>query len=277
MMPNFLIIGAMRAGTSSLYQYLKQHPEIYMSPVKEPEFFVPGTQWSQAITEPAAYEALFSGVSSEKAFGEASTEYLPNRGAAERIRRTLPDVKLIAVLRDPADRAYSDFLHRAREGKERLSDFGQAITKGQYRDDYMRLGFYHAHLMNYRELFRGEQLKVFLYDDLRDDPVRLTQNVFEFLGVNRHFVPDVSVKHNLSTVPRNRSLHALFGSRQLRQAARIVTPPQARRAIRRVISRWLTTRPEYPQAIRRQLIEMYRPDICKLQDLLQRDLTKWLN
>ena len=121
-MPNFLIIGAMRAGTTSLYHYLKQHPQVYMSPVKEPRFFAlegekpdPGRPTDErlmnhSITDIEAYRALFQAVSKETAIGEASPLYLYSPKAPERIRHYIPDAKLIAVLRDPVERAYSHFL-----------------------------------------------------------------------------------------------------------------------------------------------------------------------
>ena len=139
-MPNFLIIGANKAGTTSIYSYLKQHPQIYMSPVKEPMFFtlegknIDRTEVSRQITLKTAvndiedYQALFQGVSNEKAIGEASTAYLHCPWCAERIKQYIPDVKLIAILRDPIERAYSNYLMYVRWGLETL-DFPEAVRQ----------------------------------------------------------------------------------------------------------------------------------------------------
>ena len=121
-MPNFLLIGAAKAGTSSLYGYLKQHPQIYMSPIKEPRFFAlegetlnfngPTRGINQtSINTLEAYSQLFQKVTTEKAIGEASTIYLSSPKAPERIKHYLPDVKLIAILRDPSERAFSSYMH----------------------------------------------------------------------------------------------------------------------------------------------------------------------
>src|SRR3712207_6354190 len=130
-MPNFLIIGAMKSGTTALYYYLEQHPEIYMSPVKEPNFFSSQEQENaaDAVTDIGTYQHLFRGVSGEKAIGEASHSYLYEPGAAAEIRRYLPEAKLIAILRNPIDRAYSHFLHMVRSGTEPLDDFAQALQE----------------------------------------------------------------------------------------------------------------------------------------------------
>src|SRR5918998_2242905 len=126
-MPNFLLIGAMKAGTTAFYQLLDKHPQVYMSPNKEPNFFafegekldfrapsdIEGLN-RHAVTEIEEYQALFDGVSGEKAIGEASHWYMYKPEASGRIKHHLPEAKLIAVLRDPAERAYSEFLHFVR-------------------------------------------------------------------------------------------------------------------------------------------------------------------
>jgi len=148
-MPNFLIIGAPKSGTTSLAQYLGQHPEVYISPKKEPYFFAfeneqvdflgPGIQGKDHIINSAVvvdleeYRRLFQGVSNEVAIGEASTLYLSFPKAAERIKYHIPDVKLIAILRDPADRAYSGFMHSLRDNCEPIADFAQALAAEEER------------------------------------------------------------------------------------------------------------------------------------------------
>ena len=150
-MPNFLIIGAMKSGTTALYYYLEQHPDIYMSPVKEPNFFSSHKQENAAdtVTEFGIYRQLFSGGSGKKAIGEASHSYLYEPGAAAEIRRYIPEAKLIAILRNPIERAYSHFLHMVRSGTEPLDDFARAlqedvvgIHKERAFQDYIGRGLY---------------------------------------------------------------------------------------------------------------------------------------
>jgi len=127
--PNFLIIGAAKSGTTSLYHALKQHPKIFMSPVKEPNFFaleggelnypqgtVDPRYLAQCITTKEEYNQQFEGVSNEIAVGEASPIYLYHPQAPVRIKNCLPNVKIIVILRNPIERAYSNFLHHIREG-----------------------------------------------------------------------------------------------------------------------------------------------------------------
>ena len=168
-MPNFLIIGAAKSGTSSLYAYSKQHPEIYMSSLKEPRFFAfegekvdfcgPGSDVfnQETITNLEAYRALFNRVSDEKAIGEASPAYLCVPKAAECIYHYIPDVKLIVILRQPAERAYSSFLHTVRAGVEVNTDFTHALQEEEKRIlnnwgfiwRHKTLGFYYPQLKPY--------------------------------------------------------------------------------------------------------------------------------
>jgi hypothetical protein len=277
MMPNFFIIGAMRAGTTSLYYYLKEHPEVYMSPRKEPTFFVPGVRWKKAITELGAYQALFEDVSGEKAIGEASTAYLTNRSAAERIREYVPNARLIAILRDPADRAYSNFLHYLRLGEEQMSDFARAVKDGPHREMYLRLGFYHAQLTHYFELFDRRQMRIYLYDDLKRDSLGLVKDIYGFLGVDENFVPRLE-RYNVSVVPKSRLVHSfLVGRGRGKGLLQAVVPAGVRRSTRKALSAWnVARRPAYPPHVRRTLTAIYREDILRLQDAIGRDLSNWL-
>ena len=139
-MPNFLVIGAAKAGTTSVYEYLKQHPQIWMSPLKETNFFAlegetlnfrgPGDQDyinRFSITKIEDYLNLFQGVSNQVAIGEVSPLYLYSLKAPERIRHYTPDTKIIIILRNPVDRAYSSFLHLIRDGREQIRNFAQAL------------------------------------------------------------------------------------------------------------------------------------------------------
>src|SRR5581483_6498173 len=141
-LPSFLIIGAAKSGTSSVFAWLGQHPEIYTSPIKGPCFFAfdegarvrvagPGDQAvfdRHVVTDPVAYRRLFDGVTpAHRAAGEASVLYLYAPAAAARIARTIPDVRLIAILRNPVERAFSSFQHLRRDGREPLADFAEAL------------------------------------------------------------------------------------------------------------------------------------------------------
>src|SRR5918995_644162 len=133
--PNFFIIGAQKAGTTSLYHYLNQHPQIYMSPVKEPFFFDHEFSSNGEVVQQefAEHQALFQGAKGETAIGEASPLYIYAPGTPERIKEYVPEARSIALLRNPADRAYSAFLHAVRIGVEPCTDFAQALRGEEER------------------------------------------------------------------------------------------------------------------------------------------------
>src|SRR5579863_751660 len=130
-MPNFFIVGAARSGTTSLDRYLSQHPQIYIAPKKEVHFFAanhfphtgPGDEWlnKRVIHEEEQYEQLFAGVTDEKRIGETSAYYLYLQGTAERIAHSIPAAKILILLREPIDRAYSAYMHLVRDGRETVS------------------------------------------------------------------------------------------------------------------------------------------------------------
>ena len=290
-MPNFLIIGAMKSGTTALYYYLEQHPQIYMSPVKEPNFFCSGEResWdSESVKRIGAYQYLFKGVSDEKAIGEASHCYLYEPQAVAQIQQHLPDAKLVAILRNPVDRAYSHFLHMVRNGTEPLTDFAQALREeetGAYQNrspqDYVGRGRYYAQLKRYFDAFDRKQLKVYLYEDLTNAPIDTLQDTFRFLGVDDSFVPDVSLRRNVSGYPKYKTLDKFLSRPSLvKDALKVYLPAGLRWRLSKAFDDFKTRNLVQPPAvqpeIRRQLVGVYREDILQVQELIQRDLSGWL-
>jgi hypothetical protein len=283
-LPNFLIIGAQKSGTTSLYNYLKQHPQVWMSPVKEPHFFAYEGQAApmpSMVTTLSDYQALFTRVGDAVAVGEASTSYLHTEQAARRIRYYLPNVRLIAILRHPAERAFSNWLHNRRSGVESLSFTGalraekQRLREEAYVDrTYQHKGYYHRHLARYLGLFPRDHISICLFDDLTRDPDGLMRTLFEFLGVETGVRLRLE-QHNVSGLPR-KGLGQLYDlarrSRSVRPIAKRLVPESLRKWMREL----LLTRPSLAPDVRRDLIEAYRDDILRLQDLLQRDLSSWL-
>jgi hypothetical protein len=290
-MPNFLIIGAMKSGTTALYYYLEQHPQIYMSPVKEPNYFCSGEQENSvgnSATRIGDYQDLFKDVSGEKAIGEASHCYLYEPEAAARIQDYIPDAKLIAVLRNPVDRAYSHFLHMVRNGSEPLTDFAQALREeetGGYQkrnlQDYVGRGRYYDQLKRYFNTFSRDQIKVYLYEDLSNAPIDILQDAFRFLGVDDSFVPDVSLRRNVSGYPKHKTVDKLLTKPSLiKDALKIYLPARLRwrlsKAFDDLKTRNLVEPPPVQPEVRRQLIGVYREEVLKVQKLIHRDLSGWL-
>lgn len=295
-MPNFLIIGAAKSGTTALHNYLKQHPEIFMSTRKELRFFPfedqmpsfrgPGDDrdMEHVVRSIEDYRAHFAESAGYPARGESSPLYLYYSRSAERIRHYIPDAKLIVILRHPADRAYSQYLMRVSDGREPLS-FGDALDAEERRISdgwshhwhYRRRGFYAAQLKPYFNLFKREQLRIYLYEDYVADLVGLMQDIFRFLNVDDSFVPDVSVRHNVSKIPRSRALQTfLTEPRPVKNLFKPLLPARWSRRVGDRLRRHNLTKPPLPEGLRRQLTEGYREDINELQEMLQRDLSRWL-
>lgn len=296
-LPNFLVIGAGRSGTTSLGLYLEQHPEIYVPEVKAPShFFCQGLEriedpYIRLVTRnyfvPDAddYEALFDGVRDETAVGEVSPVYLATTQAAPRIASGLPGVRLIAILRNPVDRVYARFVARRRDGLERRSDFAELVREEREQPlildvafgTYLAAGFCSHFLQSYFDHFPRERMRIHLYDDFRTDPGAVMTDLFEFLGVDAGFVPDTSERHNQSGgIIDNRLLRQIWTrSALVRSRLRPYVPAHARHAVFSAFTRDLVAQPLDP-GLRSELTALYRDDIEKLQELLDRDLAHWL-
>jgi hypothetical protein len=293
-LPTFLIIGAPRSGTTSLHHYLQQHPEVFMSAVKEPNYFAfteprevigPGAAWVRAtsVFGRQAYEALFAPATTERAIGEASPRYLSSPQAAERIRQTIPEARLVAILRHPVERAYASYLGHRRDGFDPAPTFEAALRASERGDreswlsmDYPKTGHFHRDLTHYYRLFPAEQIRVYLFDDLELDPGALLRDLFGFLGVNPTFEPDTSRRLGGTGNIRNPLLRVVMrNSLRLRAALGPFVPRHLReRAYARMI-RDLEKPPLKPET-RSHLQRLYRDDILHLQDLIGRDLRHWL-
>jgi hypothetical protein len=174
-------------------------------------------------------------------------------------------------------------LHFVRDDREPITDFARALEAEDERirnnwafGRYASRGFYHAQLKRYFDVFDRNQIKVYLYEDLSADPVSILQDAFEFLGVDEAFAPDVSVKPNVSGIPQNKALHILL-TRQ--QRIKAVLKPRLPAKLLRFASDLRDknlAKPQLSPEVRGQLIEMYREDILRLQDLIDRDLSRWL-
>jgi Sulfotransferase family len=301
-LPNFLVIGAAKAGTNALYRFLQEHPQVYMSPWKEPKFFAfesaedlgfraangcEAPVNATVVLERQEYEQLFDAARGELARGEASPHYLYAEKAPKRIKALVPDMKLVAVLRNPIDRAFSSYQHLVRDGLEPL-DFGAALDAEPARIAdhyaflyrYTDLGFYTRQLSRYDKLFPADQLLILLYDDLRRDPESTCRRLFSFLGVDDSFVPTRSEDYNLSGVPRNRLLHRLLNpsapmKRRLWQAA----PGRLRDPLLRLQTRMVNRnleRQSMPARERDRLRNVFKQEVTKLEKRLDRDLSHWL-
>jgi len=295
-LPTFLLFGAGKAGTTSVYHYLQQHPEVYMCPVKEPRYFAydasrhdsdPELQRYYKYRTREQYEKLFDGAGSAKAIGEGSIQYLACPDAAERIKALIPDVRLIAILREPAERAFSSYMMYVRDGYEKRT-FAQAIEDELHGEtwkspfpwlSYLRPGQYGEELKLYYDVFDREQVFVALYEDLRADPQGLMRQIYDFIGVDANYTPGTGTVYNASGMPRNKLMARLMRKNALTTQVRRVMPnavmSRIDSAASKVAAKNLVKVEPQPQTMSR-LRRFYTPDIQVLSALLARDLSSWI-
>ncbi len=281
-LPDFIIIGAAKCGTTSLHSYLQQHPQIYLCSQKETFFFINESvrfklkPWG-AVTEFEDYLAFFEGAPINSIVGEISTNYYAYSESAKLIQNLIPQVKIIAILRDPADRAFSHYSMFVSAGHEK-EDFSNFIEKD---NRYVTKGFYYSELLPFFEVFEKEQIKVLLFDDLCKNPIGFMQDLFRYVGVDDQFIPDMSKKSRQGGLPKNKTMSSLLTKpNRLRTSVvsilKLFIPLQLRHNIKSSIIQKNTYKAKLSSESRKQLIEIYRSDILKLQDLIGRDLSAWL-
>jgi hypothetical protein len=299
-LPNFIIVGAAKSGTTSLSSYLEAHPDVYMSPVKEPFFFsfvdeepdFRGPYDSglneHIVTKLDEYEELFDGVKNESMMGECSNSYLYLSKSAERIYEYIPDCKILIVLRNPIDRAYSHYSQHRMLGHEPLSFESALQSEVQRQRDnwrwhyqYTAQGMYFAQVKEYFDVFGREQVCVCLFDDLKEDVLIFVQDICDFLGVDSAFYQDFEFEvHNRTGLPVSKLIHKFV---RYPNFLKNITRPLVPKSLRAVIYRLLVqinyrtgNIPSMRSETRAYLLDLYREDIRKLQNLINRDLTSWL-
>ena len=284
--PNLFIVGAAKAGTTSLYMYLSQHPDIFMSPVKEPHYFS-GIQTderrkhlSRVITDEREYLKLFEKGREYKVIGEASTSYLHHaRTAAPNILSSVPKAKIIVVLRDPIERAYSHYLMDVRSGVEERSfvesikeDFFDEWKPGVGGALYVEMGMYFSQVKTYLDLFGEENVRILLFDQLKRDRERVLQEVSEFLDID--FSPFKAIRHDLEyntyAVPRSFWVKKIM-TLPLTHYLKSFLPPSARLYLRHLFFR-KAPKPKIDEEAFRMLRAVYARDVSLLEELLDKPL-----
>jgi Sulfotransferase domain len=287
--PNFLIAGAAKAGTTSLHEYLGQHPDIFMSTFKEPNYFVPGYAYDNWDD----YLALFRGARGEKAIGESSTGYLQCEQSPALIKSALGNVRIILMLRNPARRGASLYWWMVREGYEDAPNFAKALEleparlqSSTFRETspefyvwyfYYTTGLYSEQVRRFLETFGRNNVRIYIFEEFANDPVGTCRDIFDFLGVDPNFRPAVAI-HNESRVPASPRLQFWLRNRGPRYLRFL--PGRLRRAIIERLMNLNTGRGSLPHRdteTERRLLERYRDDIRKLERLLDRDLSIWFN
>ncbi len=303
MLPNFLIVGAAKSGTTSLHYYLQEHPDIFMpKEIKETFFFsqicrltYPEPQGhsygTNKIWNLSDYRSLYKNAKDYKAVGEACTAYLYyHEKSIPRIVNTLgKDTKIIIILRRPDERAYSNYLHHVRDGYEPLK-FHDALKAENLRKSkkwwwgfyYTDVGFYYGQAKSYIDAFGADNVLIVLYDELVNDPSSLLKKIFMFLDVDDSFSPNLSSRYNTAMVPRSRSLQIFLSSNNnIKSFFAPLLPASVRSRVKRRIKNINLKKPgkKLANQVKREkncLIELYREDFLRLQELSKKDLSVWL-
>ncbi len=300
-LPDFLVAGVPKAGTTALHAALSRHPGLFLSPVKEPKFFLtdgpppasgggPGDAltYREHVWQRDRYEALFNAAPPGTLRGEATPFYLYDPGAMRRIRDLIPDVRLITVIRDPVERAHSNWTHLWSAGLEPVGDFVQACAEEQRRIDagwapfwhYTSLGRYGEQLARAFSLFPREQLLVLRYRLLIEDPAAALSRICAFLGVENGLLTEIP-RENVTAHPEHTLAHRAvsLGMRATDTLGRLLPGTAATAATHR-LERFLQRHGRERQPLswdqRQALLPRFEDDVQMLGALLSEDFTDWL-
>ena len=297
-LPDFFVAGAPKAGTTAVHAALARHPSLYMSAVKEPKFFLtegpPPTRggpgdvqtYREHVWRRDEYEALFDPAPPGTLRGESTPFYLYNRGAQRRIRALVPGARLIVILRDPVERAHSNWTHLWSAGLDPVDDFVAACAEEERRIaagwadfwHYTALGRYGQQLEQLYSVFPREQVLVFRYRALIESPARVLDRICTFLGVPDGVLTEVP-RENVTAHPQ-RSLRHVAVSRALRVSTAVsrVIPGAASltEALERVLQRDSPPRQALTWEQRQALIPKFEADIRLLEVIIGEDFSDWL-
>jgi hypothetical protein len=299
--PDLFIIGAPKSGTTSLYEYLKGHPEIYMSVVKEPCYFARDLAKDDSGNflvygrDDRLYSDLFKDAADFKRRGEGSTRYLYSREAASLIKQASPDARIIAMIRNPIDMAHSLHAHKLAAGTEDLESFEDALAAEADRHAGKRIPAHSNPLLaTYRDRARfGEQLPrwfevfgrdavlVIVLEDLIRDPEGQFRRVLEHVGVDPTYTPESFAAHNTAHGARSRAVRRILNGKIPQWFVwgllpKVVGDTRTRGMVRSFRHSWFHRKPITKDALRpelrRQLETEFMPDVARLSEMLGRDL-----
>lgn len=293
---NFFLVGAPKAGTTSLSRWLDEHPEVFMSPIKEPHHFDvdtldrPGQKvhtkldpranlFHARVHDTSDYAELFAKAGNAKAIGEATTSYLYSQVAAAGIHDYNPNARILIVLREPVERAYSHFLMDLRSGWIDIPFIEAArisltIPTREWWSQYVRLGLYYEQVRRYYEIFDPSQIKIVFHDEIQSDPAQTLSSILVFLGVSPETdMIDIETRHNAARLPRYSWTRRLFDLGRVLSISQLI--PEALRSHAKKLL--LTSKKPILDADDRREIELlFQQDLARLSSFLARSDVDWL-
>ncbi|WP_417608084.1 sulfotransferase family protein [Owenweeksia hongkongensis] len=300
-LPDFLIIGAGKSGTTAILYFLGKHPDIFFPKRKEPNFFalkgvdVNSYEFEESkeyhlrsIDNLPDYLELFRDAPEDKIAGENSNQYLYAEQAIPNIKEYVPNAKLIALIRHPAERLVSRYNHMERDSVVPIGGIDAIFDKTSIwwkRPDLLQEGFYGKHLGKYFEAFDREQIKVILYDDFKADNTGVIKDICQFIGVNPDFEVDTEIEINKSGKLKDNFFNKMLGQNgTIINALKKVSPTihktlKNNTAVKERLIQWRNKNletVEFPADFKERVTkEIYIDDIKKLEKILGRSLEHW--
>ncbi|CAN5399420.1 hypothetical protein BH11BAC2_BH11BAC2_09440 [soil metagenome] len=281
---SFFIVGAPKAGTTSLYHYLESHPQVCMCSIKEPNFFSaeglnnePLYYEDPIISDANEYAQLFNHCQLDSIKGEASVSYLFYPNTAAKIKAYNPSAKIIIILRDPAKRAFSHWKMDERLGfvKKSLEQIIAEHHPGKFEphyQQYVELGFYAKQIKRYKESFPENQLLIMFQKDLRTSQTEMLQQLYHFLAISEDHFPSEE-EHNTAVKFKNPLLAALYTNKIIRSVAKKILPSNASSKLKSDLSEKDERNPS--PLLMKDLYALYKDDIVELETILKISLSDW--
>ena len=277
MRPDFIGLGSGRSGTNWLSACLFEHPEVCV-PTGEVHFFSRERNWSKGFVW---YEDIFAGCAVDKKKGELSASYFADPQTPERIYNRYPGIKLIVSLRNPVERAFSNYVNELSVGLiDKKLSFLEAVKE---RPEYINAGRHATNLKRYLRIFPREQILIIIFDDIAGKPREIIGRVFEFIGVDKNFVPAVATeKVNRALNPRfiwlNRifaRLSGFFNQPALRPLWWLIKKTGITKVLLKINARAASERPLLTDSDKIELYQIFKDEIGQLEKLLDRKLPSW--
>ncbi len=297
---NLFIVGAAKSGTTSLYNYLNQHPEVYFPKVKEPNFYSnidsedpmaykhpkEGVFYhNKIIRNKEVYYSLYKNSANYKIIGDASPSYLWDIDSAKRIYTDFPQSKIIIMLRNPVFRTFSHYLMNIRSGVEKESDFLVALKRDKKTEPkvwgdgkvllYEELGMYYNQVQTYFDLFNKKNIKVIIYEEFFQNTDKGLLEICEFLKIEKVTTINHTEVYNKYTSPKNKLSYFFIRNKGKLQYFRRFTPNALKKLFKNKILFKNTSKPKMSNSSKIYLQDIFSDNIKKLESLLNKNLDVW--
>ena len=297
---NLFIVGAAKSGTTSLYNYLAQHPDIYFPNVKEPNYYSDAEAHNPSayikpkkgkfyhnkiIKDANVYYSLYDEVGNQKIVADASPSYLWDKLAANRICKDFPEAKVIMILRNPIQRAFSHFLMDLKDGNQSETNFKQAILNDVKIEPkiwgkahlYIDIGQYYNQVKTYFDTFGKSQVKVIIYEDFIKDTANHLKEICQFLNIDANYIDNIDYNkvHNPYVVPKSKLSKLLLKYKNKVGLLKVILPNPIKVYLNEKVFFKQEKKPTLQLEDKEYLQGIFLEDINKLEQLLNKDLQQW--